>query len=280
MRNSRHIGHHHRHLIISYPLSLSQRLYTLLWGPLLFIFILFIALRLFSNTPLFSHIIPTLSGPDSLFFLFRALLLTLGRLFIAYVLALICAIPLALLCTSNRRAESIFLPIFDILESVPALAFFPILIIFFVRFNFLNGAAIFILFLSMLWNLVFTLVGGLKIIPQDIKGVAKVFGLRGWPYLIKVILPAIFPQFVTGSILAVAQGWNLIIVAEVLHVYIPAGSNTGDLFGLGSLLVQSAASGQNDLFVMALLFMILAIAFLNFFVWQKLLRYAERFRFE
>lgn len=272
--SSKHIGHHHRHFVISYPISLAQKLYTLLFEPILFVLILFIVVKFLSHAPL------TISNTFSISDLINALLFTSGRLLIAYVLALICAIPLALLCTSSPKAESIFLPVFDILESVPVLAFFPVLIIFFVKFNFLTGAAIFVIFLSMLWNIVFTLVGGLKIIPQDIKGAAKVFGLRDWSYLRKVILPAIFPQLVTGSILAVAQGWNIIIVAEVLHVYIPNGTSSQDLFGIGSVLVGAAANGQNDLFIVALLLMILAIAFLNFFVWQKLLHYAERFKFE
>ncbi len=263
--------HHHRR---------SEQLYTLIWGPITFLVIFFVGLRLISNVSIFSNILPTGSHTGYFYFLLHALVLTLGRLFIAYCLAVMVAIPLALFSTKSHKMESIFLPVFDILESVPALAFFPILIIFFVRSNFLNGAAILIIFLSMLWNLVFTLVGGLKIIPPDIKGVAHVFGLERLDYLRKVILPAIFPQFVTGSILAVAQGWNIIIVAEVLHTYIPGGTSAQDLLGIGSVLVRAAASGNNDLFVLTLFVMILAIVFLNFFVWQKLLRSAERYRFE
>jgi NitT/TauT family transport system permease protein len=209
-----------------------------------------------------------------------ATLATLERLLIAYGLAVVVAVPLALLVTAGPFFETIFLPLFDILESIPILAFFPVLILVFIRYDFLNGAAVFILFLAMLWNLVFTLVGGLKIIPTDVKNAARVFKVNGFSYLRKILLPAIFPQFVTGSILAFAQGWNLIIVAEVLHTYIPHGSAAQDLFGLGSLLVQASAGGQNNLFILSLFAMVLVIAFLNFFVWQKMLHYAQRFRFE
>jgi ABC-type anion transport system duplicated permease subunit len=94
------------------------------------------------------------------------------------------------------------------------------------------------------------------------------------------VLPAISPEIVTGSILAMAQGWNLIIVAEVMHTYIPAGTSAQDLFGLGSILVQSAVNGQNYLFVSTLLTMVLIIAVFNFFIWQKLLHYVQKFKFE
>lgn len=209
-----------------------------------------------------------------------AALYTCARLAIAYVLAVAVAVPLAILVTSNAALEAFFLPVFDVLESIPILALFPVIIMLFIQFNFLNGAAIFILFLSMLWNIVFTLVGGLKMIPKDIVYAARVFGVRGLSYVRRILLPAIVPQLVTGSILAVAQGWNLIIVAEVLHTYIPGGTASQDLFGVGSILVGAAANAQTPVFLSAVLVMVVLIALLNFFVWQKLLRYAQKFRFE
>ena len=270
----KHIVHSHHRPFFVYPVSAWQKFYSLLLYPLLYVVVLFFVVKLLSHTGF------SVSLPVSLSDIFIALFYTVSRIFIAYVLSLAVALPLALLATSGPVAEKIFLPIFDILESVPTLAFFPIFIIFFVRGGFLNAAAIFILFIAMLWNIVFTLVGGLKIIPQDIKQAASVFKISGWQYFKKVTLPAVFPQIVTGSILAVAQAWNIIIVAEVLHTYIPGGTKAEDLFGMGSVLVGASASGQNDLFIVAILVMILAIAFLNFFIWQKLLHYAQKFRFE
>ena len=271
-RNSHHI-HHVKHVGFSYPISLVQRLYSIILGPLIIVAIMFIAVRFFSLHTTADEII-------SFKELALATLATVARIGIAYALAVVIGIPLALLAVWNSYTEAIFLPIFDILESIPILAFFPVLIIIFINFNFLNGAAVFILFLAMLWNLVFTLVGGLKIIPKDIIYAAEVFNIRGFSYFNKVLIPAIFPQLVTGSILAVAQGWNIIIVAEVLHVYIPNGTASQDLFGIGSILVSAAAHGQMNIFIFAVIAMVLVIAFVNFFVWQKLLKYAQKYRFE
>lgn len=274
MKNRKnHIGSHRQNMVVSYPVSLAQRLYSIFWGPLLVLLVLFFALKILSNAPQSASAL-SFSG------LLLALTLTLARLAAAYALALVFSVPLALLATANYFTEKIFLPLFDIMESIPVLAFFPVLILLFIKMNFLNGAAIFILFLSMLWNIVFTAIGGLKTLPNDIKAAARVFGVRGFGYFRKIILPAIFPQLVTGSILALAQGWNIIIVAEVLHTYIQGGPASQDLFGIGSVLVSAAASGQNRLFIAAIVVMTLAIAALNFLVWQKLLHYAERFKFE
>lgn len=272
MDNRKHIHHSARHFGFSYPTSLWQRLHAA-FTPLIVIAALFIILGIFSIFPFG----PAAVSPG---YIGTAIFDTFMRLLIAYILALAIAIPLALLVTKNSLMERLFLPVFDIAQSLPVLAFFPVVIIFFVRFGFTNAAAIFIIFLSMLWNIVFSLVGGLKVIPSDIKDAAQVFGIKGASFIRRILLPATIPYIVTGSLLAWAQGWNIIIVAEVLHTYLPDGSARADPFGIGSVLVNASANGQNAVFVVAILAMILLVAFLNFFVWQKLLRYAERYKFE
>jgi NitT/TauT family transport system permease protein len=261
-------------MVMSYPVNFRQQLYTLVFGPLMIVFAVYLVVHLYS------FLTPPSGEEISFSTIVLASLFTCMRLAIAYVLAVVVAIPLSILATSNATIEEFLLPVFDILESVPILALFPIIIMLFINFNFLNGAAIFILFLAMLWNLVFTLVGGLKIIPKDIFYAAQVFGIRGVALVRRVILPAIVPQLVTGSILAVAQGWNLIIVAEVLHTYIPGGTTAQDLFGVGSILVHASADAQNGVFVSTVFVMVVLIGVLNLFVWQKLLYLAQRFRFD
>ncbi len=205
---------------------------------------------------------------------------TFYRLLIAYILALVCAIPLALWITSSPKTERVLLPLFDVLQSIPVLAFFPLVVLVFIKIQFFDGAAIFVLFMAMLWNLLFSMVGGLKTIPEDIESAAKVFGAKGFNKLMYITLPAVFPYLTTGSLLAWAQGWNVIIVAEVLHNYIPGGNSGQDLIGLGSLLVNASYLGKNLVFLAALVVMVIMIALMNFFVWQRLLHLAERYKFD
>lgn len=272
MDNRHHIHHSARHFGFSYPTSLWQRAHAA-FAPLAVIIIIFVLLRFFS-------IFPITASAVSFDGIGQALLATMLRLLVAYAFALVLSVPLALWVNKSPIMERILLPVYDIAQSVPVLAFFPVVIVFFLRFGFPDGAAIFILFLSMLWNIVFSLVGGMKVIPTDIKYAAHVFGIRGPDYVSRVLIPATVPYLITGSLLAWAQGWNIIIVAEVLHTYIPGGTPGQDLFGIGSVLVNASANGANGVFIAALLAMVGAIALMNFFVWQKLLRYAERFKFE
>lgn len=205
---------------------------------------------------------------------------TFVRLGIAYVLALCAAAPLVMFSRSCRFAEKALLPFFDVMQSVPVLAFFPLIVGIFLRFGLTDAAAVFVIFLSMLWNIVFSLVAGLKAIPRDVLWAVQVFGVRGFAYLRRVLVPAVTPSLVTGSLLAWAQGWNIIIVAEVLHTYIPSGTGADDLYGIGSVLVDSVASGETGTFATAVVFLVGAIALMNFFVWQRLLDHAEKYRFE
>jgi NitT/TauT family transport system permease protein len=160
------------------------------------------------------------------------------------------------------------------------LAFFPVLAAFFVAYNAFEPAAAFVIFIQMVWNMVFPVVGGLQTIPDDVKSAALVFNVRGLRKLWYITFPAIFPFIVTGSLLVWAREWTIVIVAEVLHTYVPNGNTSQDLLGLGSLLVDSNAQGKNGVFLAALTAMILLVTRLNLAVWQPLIHLSQRFRFD
>jgi NitT/TauT family transport system permease protein len=124
------------------------------------------------------------------------------------------------------------------------------------------------------------MIGGLKTIPKDILDAAIVFNVKGFKKLRFILIPSVFPYLITGSLLAWAAGWSILIVAESLHSYIPKGQAVQDPLGLGSLLVNSFYNGQNTVFLASLITMVIVIALINFFIWQKLLHLAERFKFD
>lgn len=269
------VKHYHHIYHFSYHTSFKRHFSAISTVIIILVFIFFFTFHLLSpNIPLINL------SQLSFFDLFSASIASLYRLTIAYIFALLLSIPLALTITHTAKLEKILLPFFDILQSVPVLAFFPVLVLVFIKFNYFEGAAIFVLFMAMLWNLVFSMIGGLKTIPQDIQAAATVFKAHGLKKLYYITLPAIFPHIITGSLLAWAQGWNILIVAEVLHNYIPNGSSAQDLFGLGSLLVDASFQGKSTVFLASIAVMIILIGILNFFIWQKLLHLAERYKFD
>jgi ABC-type anion transport system duplicated permease subunit len=132
----------------------------------------------------------------------------------------------------------------------------------------------------MVWYIVFNTIGGLKVIPAEIKSVGFVFGLSAWDRFRKITLSALFSPVVTGSILALAAGWNVLIVAEALHAYAPHSANAQDLFGIGSVLVDAASAGDTSTLLGAMALLVIVIAVINLFLWQPLLTRSERYKFE
>ncbi len=265
----RYFTHRGRH---AHPVTLLNRLSSGIFLPLGILLV-----TLFLTTGAF--FIPG-SYKLSFVVLLGAVGLSLLRLLCAFFLSLLIGIPLGLLAERNKHVESFLLPVYDVLESIPVLAFFPVIIIFFVRSGFLEGAAIFMLFFTMIWSVVFNTIGGLKLIPKDVKAVGKVFGFSTWDRFTKITLPALFPSIVTGSILALASGWNIVIVAEALHAYAPRSAHAHDLYGIGSMLVNAAASSDTSSLLAAISILVVVITLINLFVWQPLLARAERYKFE
>jgi NitT/TauT family transport system permease protein len=268
------VRHYHHYYQFSYLTSKKKH-----FGAVFIVIFLLIAIF----TGLFKYIIPEKSlnfNHFSLAIILIATYNTLFRLLVSYFFALLLAIPISLLITKTPKIEKFLLPIADVIQSIPVLAFFPVLVLAFIKLNELEGAVLSILFMEMLWYLVFSMIGGLKTIPKDILDAATVFKIKGFNKLRFIIIPAIFPYIITGSLLAWAAGWSILIVAESLHSYIPNGNPTNDPLGLGSLLVNSFSKGQTVVFLASLITMIIVIALINFFVWQKLLHIAERFKFD
>jgi NitT/TauT family transport system permease protein len=209
-----------------------------------------------------------------------ALLQTFGRIIISYIFAVIFSVITALLVVKNSQKERVWVPIIGIFQSVPTLAFFPILVFMFLQFGFFNITAIVIYFFTMMWTMTFSLIEAFKNIPVEILSMAKVFNINKLKYLRYVIIPAIAPQFVASSIIVWSQAWNIAIVAEVLHTYLPPGSGVKDLPGIGTELVKASIGGKPILFLTTVTIMIIFIIIINIFVWQNLINYAEKFKFQ
>jgi len=267
--------HYHHQYHFSYITSFKRHFSTIVVIILALTVAIIFAFRFLSPNHPFVNF-EQISSSD----LLLAAAATFSRLLVAYAVALTIAVPMALWATSSPKSERILLPTFDIMQSIPVLAFFPVIVLVFIKFGLFEGSAIFILIVTMIWSLIFSMIGGLKQIPTDVSAAASVFGAVGWRKLWFVTLPAIFPHILTGSLLAWASGWNIIIVAEALHNYIPNSSSSLDLFGLGSLLVNASYHSQETVFLGGLAIMILVIGLLNFFVWQKLLHRAEKYKFD
>ena len=203
---------------------------------------------------------------------------TMTRLLVAYFISLLIAIIIGILAAENQKFGKIFFPLYDIGQSVPILALFPIIFVYFNRIfggSFgLELTAIIMLVADMIWYLFLNIVSAIRTIPTETKEVAKLFGLKGWERIKHIVLPSIIPAIVTGSMLSWATGWNTIIFAE----YMPYGKQVFSLQGLGSFLDRAAYTQGNTILILFLLFIISSIVILmEKFIWKKLLAKSEKY---
>jgi NitT/TauT family transport system permease protein len=207
--------------------------------------------------------------------------LTLSRLTIAYLISLGIAIFMGVLAAESKKFAMIFYPLYDIGQAIPILALFPIL------FTYLSQAfggrlgleitAITMLVLDMIWYMFLNIAVAVKSMPEETREVSKIYGFKGLRRIKHIVLPAILPAIVTGSILAWGTGWNTIIFSE----YMPYGEKVLSIPGLGSFLDRVGYEQGNTILLIFILLIISSIVILmEKFIWRKLLRRTEKYELE
>jgi NitT/TauT family transport system permease protein len=261
-----------------------------LWGRLLsyaiFIGLLLLGLivTIMSRSQSIESGISLLATDVTPFELIAFTLLSVSRLLIAYAIALSWTLGAGILIARSQRASRLLVPVFDIGQSIPATALFPLVIILLVDpfknspllgFT-LNLASVLLILTGMQWYLLFNIVGAVNGVPNDLLEATAAYRIRGGRFVKEILIPASFPAILIGSIQAWGGGWNALIVSE----YIGPNANVP---GLGSFLVQATskdpALGTVEIYA-SLLVMTATVLIINRLVWRRLLRKADRYKFE
>src|SRR6185369_14792800 len=238
-----------------------------------------VALLVFAVSGLQPYDTPQLDSSPSLLPVY--LLLSLVRLAVAYVMAVLLALGVGHLAARSPFARRLILPVLDVLQSVPILGFFPVAVglsiaLFGGTALGVEAAAVFLIFTSMFWNLAFGVYESLITLPEELALAASQFGLRGALRWSRVVLPAVMPNLVYNSILSWANGWYFLTASEI----IAAGPARYTLPGLGSYLAQAITVGRNEEALIALLVLLVTTVVLHLLVWSPLETWAERFHLE
>lgn len=203
-----------------------------------------------------------------------AILASLGRLTLAYLIALVWTVPLSIWIGENERVARVVTPIAEIGASIPATALFPLIVLFVIRvFGGMNAASVLLVLTGMQWYLLFNLIAGARAIPQELKEMARSFRLPRWRYWQRVVFPALLPSLLTGSITGWGGGWNALIVSE----YFAYNQKIYHVLGIGALLDRATYElGNGALILLTLGAMVGIIVLLNRLVWRRLYQWAAR----
>ncbi|PTQ12798.1 nitrate ABC transporter, permease protein [Sphingomonas oleivorans] len=142
------------------------------------------------------------------------ILTSLGRVALGYGLSAIVGIALGVLIGQSRTAYRALDPFFQVLRTVPPLAWLPISLAIFQQ---AGPSAIFLIFITAIWPVILNSAAGVQSIPATYRNVAKVLGLNPFEYFTRIMLPATVPHMFTGLRIGVGMSWLAIVAAEMVQ---------------------------------------------------------------
>ncbi|MDQ2077231.1 nitrate ABC transporter permease [Marinimicrobium sp. ABcell2] len=140
-------------------------------------------------------------------------LASLERVAYGYTLAVIAGISLGVLVGKSTWAMRGLDPLFQVLRTVPPLAWLPISL---AAFQASHPSAIFVIFITAIWPIIINTSVGVRNIPEDYRNVARVLRLNGYENFTKIMLPAAAPYIFSGLRIGIGLSWLAIVAAEML----------------------------------------------------------------
>ncbi|MCI3928977.1 ABC transporter permease [Streptomyces sp. AN091965] len=200
-------------------------------------------------------------------------LVTFARVVVLVAVATVVWVPVGVWIGFSPRLTRIAQPVVQVLASFPANFLFPLAVWFFLRTGLsLDVGGILLMALGAQWYILFNTIAGTMSIPSDLREAMDDLGVRGRQRWRRLILPGVFPAYVTGGITASGGAWNASIVSEVVTF----GTTTLTATGLGAYIARATADGDFPRLIAGVAVMSLYVVGLNRLLWRRLYRIAER----
>jgi nitrate/nitrite transport system permease protein len=145
--------------------------------------------------------------------LFWHLSASLQRVAMGYAMAAVVGVALGTLVGQSMWAMRGLDPVFQVLRTVPPLAWLPLSL---AAFRQGHPAAIFVIFITAIWPIIINTAVGIRNIPQDYRNVAAVLRLNPFEFFVKIMVPSAAPYIFTGLRIGIGLSWLAIVAAEML----------------------------------------------------------------
>jgi NitT/TauT family transport system permease protein len=205
-------------------------------------------------------------------------LATAVRVLVLIVIASLIWVPIGVWIGLRPRLADRAQPIVQFLAAFPANLFFPAAVVLILRFS-LNPEVWLspLMILGTQWYILFNVIGGTTALPQELRLAASNLGVRHWLWWRRIMLPAIFPAYVTGAVTAAGGSWNASIVSETVQW----GDTTLNATGLGAYIAQYTAEGDAARITLGIGVLCLYVLAFNRLLWRRLYNLAaERLRLD
>lgn len=205
-------------------------------------------------------------------------LITALRVMILVFIASLVWVPIGVWIGLRPRVTQYVQPLIQFLASFPAYLFYPVVVMVIVSFQ-LNPEVWTspLMILGTQWYILFNVIVGTIALPKSLRQAAGSLQVRGWLWWKRVMLPGIFPYYITGAITAAGGAWNASIVAEV----VTWGDTTIRATGLGTYIKQYSTNLDYPRLALGVAVMCLLVVVINRIFWRPLYNIAkERFVIE
>jgi NitT/TauT family transport system permease protein len=199
------------------------------------------------------------------------------RVAVLIALASLFWVPIGIWIGLHPRLAARAQPAVIFLAAFPANLLFPLAVTAIIQYQ-LNPEIWLspLMILGTQWYILFNVIGGAAALPSDLREVASNLGLSRWLLWRRLLLPAVFPAYVTGGLTASGGAWNASVVAEVVSW----GSTTLTATGIGAYIAAQTTAGDHPRIALGVAVMSLYVVVLNRSVWERLYHFArQRFVF-
>jgi NitT/TauT family transport system permease protein len=199
-------------------------------------------------------------------------LVTLVRVVVLIGLASLVWVPIGVWIGLRPGLAHRVQPVVQFLAAFPANLFFPVVVSTIVAFH-LNVEIWLspLMILGTQWYILFNVIAGTLALPTDYQLVASNLGVSRWLWWRRLVLPGIFPAFVTGAVTASGGSWNASIVAEIARW----GDTTLVATGLGAYIAQETEKGDFPRIALGITVLSLYVLLFNRLLWRRLYLLAE-----
>ncbi len=203
------------------------------------------------------------------------------RMFLGLVLSILFTLPYGYVAARNHYAERVLVPLLDILQSIPVLAFLSVSVTGFIAlfpgslFG-LECASIFAIFTGQAWNMTFSFYNSLSTLPNELSEAASVFRFSKWRRFIAVEVPASMIGLVWNGMMSFGGGWFFLAASEAITVL----KKDYTLPGIGSYVAKAVEAKNVPALLWAVLTMVLVIVVTDQLFWKPLVAWSEKFRMD
>jgi NitT/TauT family transport system permease protein len=197
---------------------------------------------------------------------------TFLRVAVVVAVASVIWVPVGVWIGFNPRVAQFMQPVVQVCASFPANFIFPFVIVVFLDIGLsLNYGSVLLMALGTQWYILFNVIAGASAVPSDLKEAMDNLDVHGWERWRRMIIPAVFPAYVTGAITAAGGAWNATIVAEIVTYKgrVLAAS------GLGAFITEATTNNDFHQIIAGILVMSVYVSGLNALLWRRLYAIAE-----